>query len=72
MIRANGILMTWLLIHTAQTEAGGGKRKEGKGKGKRGRQSAAGAKQPSSVSLSKQVTDSWINKKNSPDVTVGE
>lgn len=47
MIRANGILMTWLLIHTAQTQAGGEKRKEGKGregKGK-GRQSAAGAKQ---------------------------
>lgn len=32
MIRANGILMTWLLIHMAQTEAGGGEEwKEGRG-----------------------------------------
>lgn len=57
MIRANGILMTWLLIHMAQTEAGGEKGKAGKGKaGKRnarGQQSAFGAKQQESVSLSK-------------------
>lgn len=32
MIRANGMLMMWLLIHTAQTEAGGGEgRRKGRG-----------------------------------------
>lgn len=44
MIRANGILMTWLLIHTAQTEAGGEEGREGKGRERKGSTVSSGGK----------------------------